>query len=138
VEPTYLDLRDELERTLEPLLLYLSGEVWPWTLEQIEKGEVPAPTRAYILVCPYGEQSKLGAYFLQADGLNATSLEGGVLRLRREKEKVYRLEQAELPTILERKLLDSRLVRQFKFSENLLEVWGMISEEELVNLLELS
>ena len=137
MEPIYLDLRDELERALEPLNIYLSGEVWPWTFEQIKKGEVPAHTRAYILVCPHGEQSKLGAYFLQADGLNATSLEGGTLKLRRELERFHRLEQVELTASLERKLLDCPRVRQFKISENLLEVWGMVSGEELEDLLEM-
>ena len=138
MEPVYLDLRDELERTLEPLNLYLSGEVWPWTFEKIEKGQVPSHTRAYILVCPYGEQSKLGAYFLQADGLSASSLEGGVLKLRCELEHFHRLELKELSTAFERKLLDCPRVRQFKFFENLLEVWGMISGEELASLLELA
>jgi len=137
VEPLYLDLRDELERALEPLSLYLSGEVWPWTLERIEKGEVPGVARTLILVCPFGEQSKLGAYFLQADGLSATSLQGGVLGLRRELEQVYRLELKELTGAFERKLLDSPRVRQFRFAEGLLEVWGMISGEELAVLLEL-
>ena len=136
--PLYLDLRDELERTLEPLGLYMTGEVWPWTLERIENGDVPHSPRALILVCPYGEQSKLGAYFLQADGLNATSLEGGVLKLRRELEHVYRLELKEWTKALERKLLDAPRVRQFRFSEGWLEVWGMISGEELANLLGLS
>lgn len=136
MEPLYLDLRDELERTLEPLGFYVTGEVWPWTLERIENGDVPRTARALILVCPHGEQSKLGAYFLQADGLSATSLEGGVLKLRREQERFYRLEQAEWTTALERKLLDAPRVRQFRFSEGWLEVWGMIAGEELANLLE--
>ena len=138
MEPLYLDLRDELERTLEPLSLYLAGEVWPWTLEQIERGDVPRSPRALILVCPVGEQSKLGAYFLQADGLNASSLEGGVLKLRREQEKLHRLELESLSAALERKLLASPRVRQFRFADGLLEVWGMISGEELRKLLELS
>ncbi len=137
MEPLYLDLRDELERTLEPLGLYVKGEVWPWTLEQLERGDVARLARALILVCSFGEQSKLGAYFLQADGLSATSLEGGVLKLRRELEHVYRLELPEVSTSLERKLLDSPRVRQFRFSGGWLEVWGMISGEELLGLLEL-
>lgn len=135
MESIYLDLRDELERTLEPLSLYLNGEVWPWTLERIENGDVPGAARALILVCPLGEQSKLGAYYLQADGLSATSLEGGVLKLRRELEQVYRLELESLPAALERKLVGSPRVRQFRFAEGLLEVWGMISGEELAVLL---
>ncbi len=134
MEPLYLDLRDELERTLEPLSPYVQGEVWPWTLEQIERGEVPQVARALILVCLFGEQSKLGAYFLQADGLKASSLEGGVLKLRRELERVHRLELGQLTAALERKLLDCARVRQFRFAEGLLEVWGMISGEELRDL----
>jgi rhodanese-related sulfurtransferase len=139
----YLDIRDELERTLEPLELFVTGQSMVWTLAQLEEGHHPPlePKQAVLVVCNLGLQSTLAAYYLQAEGYAATSLEGGIARLRKERENHFVVSLEGFSTALEVTLLEAKLhqtrgIRQFTYGAATLEVWGMISRLELEGLLE--
>lgn len=134
----YLDIRDELERSLEPLELFFQGENVVWTLAQLEDGDNPplVPKQAIVVICNLGLQSKLAAYYLQAEGYAATSLEGGIARLRKEYENHFVVDLLSFSTALENTLQQARGIRQFSYHAQKLEVWGMISWLELEALLE--
>ncbi len=134
----YLDIRDELERSLEPLELFVAGQSMVWTLAQLENGDNPPlePKQAIVVICNLGLQSKLAAYYLQAEGYAATSLAGGIARLRKERENHFVLDLLAFPHALEVALQQARAVRQFSYQAGKLEVRGMISRLELEALLE--
>jgi rhodanese-related sulfurtransferase len=135
----FLDIRDELERSLEPLELFCAGESLVWTLAQLENGDNPPLElgQAIVVICNLGLQSALAAYYLQAEGYAATSLEGGIARLRKQRENHFVMDLLAFSNALEVVLQQAPRVRQFSYQAGKLEVRGMISWLELQELLNL-
>ncbi|MBB6097054.1 rhodanese-related sulfurtransferase [Deinobacterium chartae] len=129
-----LDLRDDLEREAEPATLYFDTPTLPVSLEAIERGD-PLPldrARPVLVVCAAGLQSKLAALYLEADGYRARSLEGGLMRLRSSETRLRLEGVRSVPAGLPR----HPWVRMLRFEDGVLEVWGRLSEAELLGMLE--
>lgn len=79
---TLVDIRPQELRWAEPIERWLPNPVVVSSLDRIEKGQHGLSGRV-VVVCEFGTRSRLAAMYLQADGLEATSLHGGVLALKR-------------------------------------------------------
>ncbi|WP_157442694.1 rhodanese-like domain-containing protein [Deinococcus misasensis] len=125
-----LDLRDELDREAEPLGLYFEGfEATALDLATLEQGEHHlTPEHTYLVVCEVGQKSKLAVMYLQADGIQASHLEGGILGLRKQTEQEHRLPYSD--ALFKRGLLHPR-VRFVARDGDTLVIRGALSQDDL-------
>lgn len=125
-----LDLRDELDREAEPVGLYFENvESIPLDLSAVEQGHHHLnPEHAYLVVCEVGQKSKLAVMYLQADGIQASHLEGGILGLRKQTEQEHRLPYSD--ALFKRTLLHPK-VRFVARDGDTLVIRGALSQDDL-------
>jgi len=78
---TLVDLRPQELRWADPLDRWFGRPAVVTTLERIERGDHGLGGRL-LIVCEIGQRSRLAAMYLRADGVEATSLPGGVRGLK--------------------------------------------------------